>query len=103
MRARKFTPQVLAIIDEAARKVFNHRPVVQHRTGFKLLAKTPYGPVAAKYYPPDLTRSFKKLAKDYTTDLEERRQDKLVRLRARGKGPPKKGHGNRAKKGGKKR
>ncbi len=40
---------------------------------------------------------------DYTTDLYDRRQEKLDRLRRRGKGPPKKGQGKRAtKKGGKK-
>ena len=34
----------------------------------------------------------------FLTDQEERRQDALIRLRRRGKAPPKKGQGKRASK-----
>ena len=95
---KRFTPAFLALIDETARKCFGNLPIVNHRTGFQLLKKKPIGPILAKYYTPDNTRSFKAIAPDYMTELEERRADSLDRLKRRGKGPPKKGQGKRSKK-----
>jgi hypothetical protein len=43
--------------------------------------------------------SFKSASSDFTTEIEERRVEKLNRLRRRGKGPPKKGEGKRKTKG----
>jgi small subunit ribosomal protein S33 len=102
LRQKKFTQKTLAVIDEAARVVFGNRPVVPYRTGFKLLKQQLIGPVLANYYLPDQAKYFRKLSPGFQTDLEERRQEKLTRLRARNKGPPKKGEGSRAKKGKKK-
>lgn len=101
-QVRKFSPRTLAAIDEAARVVFGNRPVVPYRTDFKMFKRVPYGAVAQHYYVPDMVPTFRKYAPDFKTDLEERREEKLVRLRARNKGPPKKGEGKRAKKRGKK-
>jgi len=54
--------------------------------------------MAANYYIPDMARSFRKFAPDFLTEQEERREEALVRLRRRGKGPTKKGEGKRSKK-----
>ena len=89
---------MLSIIDEAARVCFNNRPVLPYRTHFKIFKKVPYGAVAANYYVPDMAPAFRKFAPGFKTEIEERREEKLVRLRARNKGPPKKGEGKRAKK-----
>jgi hypothetical protein len=102
LKSKKFTQGSLALIDEAARVVFGNRPVVPYRTGFKLLRQQPIAPVLANYYLPNQAQDFRNLAPEFQTDLEERRQEKLIRLRSRNKGPPKKGQGSRAKKGKKK-
>lgn len=102
LKSKRFTKQTLSVIDEAARVVFGNRPVVPYRTAFKLLRQQPIGPILANYYLPNQTQDFRNLAPEFQTDLEERRQEKLIRLRARNKGPPKKGQGSRAKKGKKK-
>lgn len=94
----RFTKQTLAVIDEAARLVFGNRPVVPYRTDFKMLRRQVMGPIIANYYPPKIETGFKKYDPTFKTPLEERRAEKLVRLRARNKGPPKKGQGSRAKK-----
>ena len=96
MNSSKLSPAMKAIIADSARKVFGNRPVVPYRTGFKHLARRPVAPVASNYYVMDMTRSFKAVAKDYTSEIEERRTEALARLRRRGKGPPKKGQGKRA-------
>jgi len=54
--------------------------------------------MAVHYYIPDGAKGFRAFAPDFLTEQEERRQDALVRLRRRGKGPTKKGEGKRAKK-----
>ena len=92
----KFSPAMKAVIAESARKVFGNRPVVPYRTGFKHLARRPVAPIATNHYVEDMTRNFKAVAKDYTSEIEERRTEALGRLRRRGKGPPKKGQGKRA-------
>lgn len=102
MNSKRFTKSSLAVIDEAARIVFGNRPVVPYRTAFKLLKKQPIAPILANYYLPNQAQDFRNVAPGFQTDLQERRQEKLIRLRARNKGPPKKGQGSRAKKGKKK-
>jgi small subunit ribosomal protein S33 len=103
MSTKRFTPAFTALIDEAARKCFGTLPVVNYRTGFKALKQKPIGPMAMKYYLPTMTRTFKLAAPgEFKTDLEDRRDEKLIRLKRRGKGPPKKGQGKRSKKKNKK-
>jgi hypothetical protein len=97
--SRRFSARTLAVIDESARLVFGNRPVLPYRTGFSVFKRLPYGPIAANYYVPNMAPQFRKFgASDFKTDLEERREEKLMRLRAKNKGPPKKGEGKRAKK-----
>ena len=96
--SRGFSPAVRALIAESARLTFGNLPVVNYRTGFKYLKQKPTGPMAVNYYVPDGARGFRQFAPDFLTEQEERRQDALVRLRRRGKGPTKKGEGKRAKK-----
>jgi small subunit ribosomal protein S33 len=93
---RRFTPAFLSLIDETARKCFGNLPVENYRTGFKLLRRKPIGNLMINHYLPDVTREIRNITPDFNTELEERRAEKLVRLRRRGKGPPKKGHGKRA-------
>jgi small subunit ribosomal protein S33 len=94
---KEFSPAAKAIIHEAARKCFGNLPIVNYRTGFKILRQMPIGPLANNF-PVDPTHAYKKLMPTFTTELEERRIDKLDRLRRAGKGPPKKGQGKRSKK-----
>lgn len=96
--AKKFSPAFLSIIDESARKVFGNLPIQNFRTGFKYLKRKPLGDIMTKHYLTDQTRPIRDITEDFETDLEERRREKLDRLRFRGKGPPKKGHGKRASK-----
>jgi small subunit ribosomal protein S33 len=98
MSATKFTPAIKALINETSRKCFGNLPIVNYRTGFKLLRRKPIGPLAVNYYVPDLTRHFKSISPEFQTDIEERRADALARLKRKGKGPPKKGQGKRSAK-----
>ena len=97
---RKFTPLLASIIDESARKCFGNLPMVNYRTGFKILKQQPIGPLMSRHefdfnngkvWRQQLDPTFK-------TEEEERSADALFRLKARGKGPPKKGQGKRATK-----
>lgn len=98
----KFTPAFQAIVDETARKIFGNLPVETFRTGFKYLKRKPLGDIIAKHYIEDNTKMLRKFTQNFETDLEERRREKLDRLKFRGKSPPKKGHGTRATKNKKK-
>lgn len=94
----KITPQFSAVIKEASRICFHNLPIVNYRTGFKYLKQKPVGPLAINHYIKDMTKGFKQSYPEFQTDLEERREDALARLKRRGKGPPKKGQGKRASK-----
>jgi hypothetical protein len=60
--------------------------------------RRPIGPISINHYLPDYTRPFRDMTKDFNTEIEERRAEKLYNLKRRGKGPPKKGKGKRAQK-----
>mmetsp|Transcript_31110 Transcript_31110/g.72799 ORF Transcript_31110/g.72799 Transcript_31110/m.72799 type:complete len:157 (+) Transcript_31110:89-559(+) len=60
----------------------------------KLLLAAPKGQRVVDWYPPVLNHNFGGI---YEDPFYMRRQDQLERLRRRGKGPPKKGQGKRAK------
>lgn len=95
------SPSFRQVIKASADKVFGNLPVVTFRTGNKLFARKPLGPLAVSYYQKEnlLDRTFKRIDPMFKTDLEERRHLSLDKLRRKGKGPPKKGHGKRASKG----
>jgi len=97
MAVGKFSASFKALIQETSRVTFGNLPIVNYRTGYKYLKVAPTGPMAVKYYIPDMTKAFKSAAPDFQTDIEERRFEQLDRLRRRGKGPPKKGEGKRSK------
>lgn len=97
-RTKGFTPAFLAVIDATARKCFGHLPVESFRTGFKYLKMKPIGPLATNHYTPDMTRAFRDLTEDFSTELEDLQVDRLDRLKRRGKSIPKKGQGKRASK-----
>jgi small subunit ribosomal protein S33 len=96
--SKRFSPAFLKVIDESARKCFGNLPIENYRTGFKYLRRKPLGPLMTSHYLPDTTRIFRDVTDDFNTEEEERREEKLARLKRRGKGPPKKGHGKRASK-----
>jgi small subunit ribosomal protein S33 len=93
---KQFTPTFLNVIDKTARNVFGNLPIVNHRTGFKLLRRKPIGPIAVNHYT-DVIKNFRSEAiEGFQTPKESRRAFKLNRLQRRGAGPPKKGQGKRA-------
>jgi len=96
---KSFSPELLSIIKETARKCFGNLPVVNHRTGNKYLQRKPIARILNNYYYTDgIANNIRKVIPDYKTDIEERRKEKLEILRRRGSGPPKKGQGKRAMK-----
>ena len=92
---RTFAPNFMTAIEQSAKNVFGNMPVVNHRTGFKILARKPVGPLAMNHYNVDIERPFRNILKGYKTEIEQRRTISLARLKRKGKGPPKKGHGRR--------
>jgi len=72
-------PELKAIIAESSRVCFGNLPIVNFRTGFKVLKQKPFGPIAEQYYMPDYRKDFRKLSTNFKTELEERRADQLVR------------------------
>lgn len=94
---KKFSPFITEMIASATRKCFDQLPIVPYRTGNKILRRKPIGPLAVTYHPKDLTKQLKKLSPEFETEEQERRREKLALMKRRGKGPPKKGAGKRAK------
>jgi small subunit ribosomal protein S33 len=78
--------------------IVGERSVVPYRTGFKLFKSRPSGLILNNHHIKDLAPIIRSVVPDYLTDLEERRKMKLVLLKAKGKGPPKKGQGKRSSK-----
>lgn len=95
---KRFTPAAKALIQETSRKIFGNLPIVNNRTGFKVLRKKPTGPLAVNHFPIETTNDFRKISPGYKTELEDRRQEKILRLRRAGNFIPKKGQGRRSKK-----
>jgi small subunit ribosomal protein S33 len=93
----KFSPAILELIKESSRKVFGHLPVVPYRTGNKLLRQKPTGPLAINHFPINSLRDFKKAVPEFKTEKEDRRHEKLMKLKKFNLGPPKKGQGKRSK------
>jgi small subunit ribosomal protein S33 len=89
-----------AALREASQRIFMSLGRAGHKTGAAHLTKHLNGLVIGDWYP----QSYNGLMKRYlgeVWDLEgrrERREEQLGLLRAKGKGPPKKGQGKRAQK-----
>lgn len=80
---------------EATLRIFGHVKVDGVRSGRKLLKNKLVGPTLMEWYMPTL----KELKLPHIESaMEERRKLKLEKLRRKGKGPPKKGQGQRSKK-----
>ena len=79
MATIKLTPHLKSIIAESSRVCFGNLPVVNIRTGFKVLKQKPWGPIAEQYYMPDYRKDFRKFATNFKTESEERRHDQLIR------------------------
>jgi len=109
----KLSPAVKALIDESAKKIFKHMPVVAHRTGYsvimtnnvnvtvvllQILRPKLIGPLITNHYLPNIRKALKDIMPGCDTDYHTRRAIRLQKLKRRGKGPPKKGQGKRAMK-----
>mmetsp|Transcript_30412 Transcript_30412/g.71195 ORF Transcript_30412/g.71195 Transcript_30412/m.71195 type:complete len:104 (+) Transcript_30412:356-667(+) len=73
------------------------------RNGMKELQQTQNGVYLKRYFLDSMDAAARKgIPEDYpikyTSEIQQRRLDKLDQLRRRGKGPPKKGAGKRAQK-----
>ncbi|KAI8049763.1 hypothetical protein BDF22DRAFT_746025 [Syncephalis plumigaleata] len=87
MNAASLAKQKLAELTQLTARVFGHvHNPMGIRTGNKILRKRLLGPTFAAYYPKEFGRT----------------AGRVERRRRRGKGPPKKGQGKRAKLGKKK-
>ena len=80
MATIKLTPKIKDIIKESSRICFGNLPVVNFRTGFKILKQKPFGTIAQQYYMPDYRADFRKFSTNFKTEEEERRHDQLIRL-----------------------
>ena len=80
MATIKLTPQLKELIKEASRVCFGNLPVVNFRTGFKVLKQKPFAPIAQKYYMENYTKDMRKISSNFRTELQERRDEQLVRL-----------------------
>ncbi|XP_073054960.1 small ribosomal subunit protein mS33-like [Primulina eburnea] len=85
-------------VTEARARIFGHvlNPTGQ-RSPHKILRKKLIGEKVAAWYPYDIKKDDPLI----TARQEQERLNKLEMLKRRGKGPPKKGHGKRAKKSSK--
>ena len=95
MSLRRFSPAFKELINDAARKCFGNLPMSKFRSGFEYLKRKPYGDAMKDHYFPNFNKDFRAVDPNFKTELEERRASKLIKLRKRGRGPPKKGQGKR--------
>ena len=98
----KFGANFLKKLNETVRITFGNRPVVNYRTGFKILKRQPRGPVSRSYYDGfdphnKMERIFRQISPGFQTEEEERAATRTQRLKRRGKGAPRKGEGKRSK------
>jgi small subunit ribosomal protein S33 len=100
MPFRLLTPALKAIVATSSARIFGNLPVVNHRTGMKLLRRKPIGPLMNDWYMKTMGGKVFRRTVDpqYMTEQEDRHASALALLKLRGKGPPKKGHGKRASK-----
>ena len=99
---RKAAPEpTSARLDEIGRVIFGNLPSTNERSGQKVLRKKLKGPLLADYYfdqnGVEVDVVGREIVSGWMNDEEARRKNQLEILRRRGKGPPKKGMGKRAK------
>jgi small subunit ribosomal protein S33 len=83
------------LVAEARKRIFGTFIATDNaRTGRKQLKSALLGPALSTYVPFSYHHGFDGV---YDDERVLRRQEKLERLRKRGKGPPKKGAGKRSK------
>ncbi len=88
---------------EKSRLIFGGQPWSPVSTGNKVLRRKLRGPLLEMPNAKPFKDIIRKEFPDFLDEKEERRAEKLIELKKRGKGPPKKGQGRRAaKRGGKK-
>jgi len=98
---KTFSPAFLRAIDASARRIFGHLPPASEAgMSTKMLKNKPIGPLIINHYIDTkyVGESVAGLDDDFQTELQERRDIQLERLRKKGKGPPKKGQGRRTTK-----
>mmetsp|Transcript_18133 Transcript_18133/g.53916 ORF Transcript_18133/g.53916 Transcript_18133/m.53916 type:complete len:127 (-) Transcript_18133:40-420(-) len=107
LSSRRWAPRAVApppesaALREKARIIFGNLPSTNQRSGNKVLRKKLKGPLLADYYfdqsGVDVDVLGREIFKGWLNEVEARRKNQLELLRRRGKGPPKKGQGKRAK------
>ena len=86
-------------LESARYRLFGALPTGQGRNGHKHLKKALAGPKLTQwYFPAYKAKDIKRFADGVLDEKWVHRQFQLAELRRRGKGPPKKGEGKRAKK-----
>uniref|UniRef100_A0A7S3LDV7 Small ribosomal subunit protein mS33 n=1 Tax=Amphora coffeiformis TaxID=265554 RepID=A0A7S3LDV7_9STRA len=93
-------PQLKQGIAMARRDILGHIPKTSNnaRTGYNRSTKQLTGVYLNQYYQEPIDKYVRMVEPGFLFDQEERRRVKLIQLRRRGKGPPKKGSGKRKKK-----
>lgn len=92
-------PHMEAAIDKVRRDVFGYYPKgIAEYGGYHWNRKQPKLQYIGTYYPDNIMKHAYKIEKGIKTEQQIRREEKLVMLRRKGMGPPKKGAGKRSKK-----
>lgn len=84
-----------AALSEISRQIFGNLPVLNQRSGNKILSRKLKGEKVTDFFHKPIQMMLPK-GDVYNEVLREDRLRKLDQLKRRGKGPPKKGHGKRA-------
>ncbi|KAL7556755.1 hypothetical protein ACA910_008089 [Epithemia clementina (nom. ined.)] len=90
-------PTLREEIDKIQYKIMGYFPKLGIKTGYQYMKRHPL-----QYYdeidnPTRILDVARKIDRPLSTPQQERRQLKLIQLRRKGKGPPKKGAGRKAK------
>mmetsp|Transcript_36383 Transcript_36383/g.75728 ORF Transcript_36383/g.75728 Transcript_36383/m.75728 type:complete len:111 (-) Transcript_36383:119-451(-) len=98
-RLFRLYPHLEAAVDKVQREVFGAYPKgAADHGGYYWNRKQPKGVYLNQHYGEDIMKHAHKFEKGLLTEQQQRRQEKLVMLRRKGMGPPKKGAGKRATK-----
>lgn len=94
----------VAYLKEASRRIFGHLPQLNTgKTGNKILRKPLIGDKLVTYFPATINKIAHREWFGYKTDMDIWRENRLLRMHARGNPPTKKGEGKRAQQAKKKK
>ena len=95
----ELTPALKVGIQKAKKEIFGTLPntLGNQRRGHQVAKRQLTGVYLNQYYPEPIETFARRAIPGYTSELEDRRTEKLANLRRKGKGPPKKGSGKKKK------